>query len=186
MNPRISPYKGGAVTSLATGQSAPVELNHAATCLSGRPLHRLGRGDHAGDGGHDPQRRGARPGSGRWPPPGGFISQSGKRRSRSPALARPAGSGRRPLPGGFAFHVRRTEGTIPSDQVARALSRRRRPLAGSSSKAESGLLESHASRHDPASNRSRRPGRFTLPAYRTSDSNRELRRPERRASTRLG
>jgi hypothetical protein len=46
------------LTCLATGRSAPVELNHAATCLSGRPLHRLGRGGRAEDGGLEPQRSG--------------------------------------------------------------------------------------------------------------------------------
>ena len=155
-------------SALWARRSEPAELsrhgwpprNRTARYLRIRPRRPAGSWPADG-GGPDPQRSRALPGSSRSPPPGRFTIQSGERKSRSPATARPpvfetgpaprqvhsprrktwtlsTGSSQTPLafqavtaPGGFIFRERRAEQSKPTALPAHSLAARPGTLSGS-------------------------------------------------------
>jgi hypothetical protein len=162
---------------LATWESDP-----AATCLSGRPLHRLGSGQ---------QRKVEVPTPAAWRPPRAFKARS--RAGGTPSVeesrelesqrsrARPL-SKRHPPPGRFTLHGGGRRTRIPAPSGARPLSRRSQPArpvhppwrrAGDSN-ATAGTAQSLAAM----------PGPWPVHSpYRTADSNREPPESESGAST---
>lgn len=92
------------MTVLATGQSAPVESNHALPAYQAGPFNRLGRGGQADDGGHGPQRVRAQPGSGRRLHPGSFIILMRKAEALIPSGSPPIPLRTGARPGAFTFH----------------------------------------------------------------------------------
>jgi hypothetical protein len=164
-----------ALSPLSYRPVRPRGVEPRGTCLSGRPLHRLGRGGQRMRSESNAQGRAAHPDSGRAPSPVGLRIQERIAEVLPPRpLQVPPGFEPGAAPRRLHDPRRRTVDTIHNACAPIRFPDEASTLAGSSSMAESGRLERHAPGRALVSSEAGHPGPFTLHVLPEAEARVEL------------